>query len=85
MRENAGRSPASGVPNLLDLGVKGIYQPPDKAIESISVSGFFSFGDNPPARFTRTNYTLADDLRWTKGKAQPEFRISRRVEPRGSG
>ncbi|WP_321476191.1 carboxypeptidase regulatory-like domain-containing protein [uncultured Paludibaculum sp.] len=67
-RENAGRGPASGVPNFLDLGVKGIYQPPDKAIESISVSGFFSIGDSPPARFTRNNFTLADDLRWTVGR-----------------
>jgi hypothetical protein len=73
MRENAGRRPAAGVPSVADLGVRNIYQPPDKAIESIGVSGFFTIGDNPPARFTRNNYTLADDLRWTKGKHSLSF------------
>jgi Carboxypeptidase regulatory-like domain len=66
-RENSIRGPLSTIPNLNDFGVK-LYQPPAKAIESISVSGFFSFGDNPPARFTRTNYTFADDLHWVKGR-----------------
>jgi hypothetical protein len=66
-RENSVRGPLSTVPNFNDFGVK-LYQAPAKAIESLNVSGFFSFGDNPPARFTRTNYTLADDLRWVKGR-----------------
>jgi hypothetical protein len=66
-RENSTRGPAPGVPNMRDFGVN-IYQPPDKAIESISVSGFFSFGDSPPARFTRNNFTLADDVRWVTGR-----------------
>ena len=66
-RENSVRGPLSTVPNLNDFGVN-IYQPPQKAIESVSVSGFFSFGDNAQARFTRTNYTASDDVRWVKGK-----------------
>jgi Carboxypeptidase regulatory-like domain len=66
-RENAARGPAPGIPNVNDFGVK-LYQPPAKAIESISVSGFFTYGDNPPARFTRNNFTLADDLRWVSGR-----------------
>jgi hypothetical protein len=72
-RENAGRGPAAGVPNFTDLGVKGLYQPPAKAIESINVSGFFSIGDSPPARFTRNNFTLADDVRWTRGRHSLAF------------
>ena len=56
-----------------DFGVK-IYQPPDKAIESINITGFFNFGDSPPARFTRNNFTLADDVRWVRGPSQPVVR-----------
>jgi len=66
-RENSIRGPLSTIPNLNDFGVK-LYQPPAKAIENIEATGFFKFGDNPPARFTRTNYTLADDLHWVKGR-----------------
>jgi hypothetical protein len=73
-RENSSRGPAPGVPNVADFGVN-IYQPPAKAIEGsgISVSGFFSFGDNPPARFVRNNFTLADDVRWVKGRHSMAF------------
>jgi hypothetical protein len=73
-RENSTRGPASGVPNAADFGVN-IYQPPAKAIEGggISVSGFFSFGDNPPARFTRNNFTLQDDVRWEAGRHSLAF------------
>ncbi len=67
-RENAGRGPAEGVPSVLDFGVKGIYQPPDKALEGINVTGFFNVGDSPPARFTRNNFTMADDVRWVTGR-----------------
>jgi hypothetical protein len=65
-RENAGRGPAEGVPNVNDFGVQ-MYQPPDKALEGISVTGFFNIGDSPPARFVRNNFTLSDDVRWVKG------------------
>ena len=71
-REKANRGPAAGVPNMNDFGVN-IFQPPAKAIESISASGFFSFGDNPPARFTRNNFTVADDLRWVHGRHNLSF------------
>lgn len=65
-RENAGRGPAAGVPNVNDFGVQ-MYQPPDKALEGINVTGFFNIGDSPPARFVRNNFTLSDDVRWVKG------------------
>src|SRR5207249_4212453 len=71
-RENAMRGPIDGVPNLNDFGVN-LYQPPQKAIESIAVSGFFSFGDNANARFTRNNFTLSDDVRWIKGRHSLSF------------
>ncbi len=71
-RENSVRGPLPNVPNLNDFGVK-LYQPSDKAIESVGVTGFFSFGDNSQARFTRNNYTAADDLRWVVGRHSLSF------------
>ncbi len=72
-REAASRGPASGAPNMTDLGVKDIYQPPTKGVQSVSVSGFFSFGDNLKANFIRNNFTLADDVRWVKGSHSLSF------------
>ena len=75
-REKSDRGPASSVPNVRDLGVSIPFQPPAKAIQSINVNGFFSFGDNPPARFTRNNFTFGDDLRWIKGGHSMSFGVS---------
>jgi outer membrane receptor protein involved in Fe transport len=72
-REAASRGAASGAPNMTDLGVRNIYQPPNKGVQSISVSGFFSFGDNLKAAFIRNNFTLADDIRWVKGDHSLSF------------
>jgi hypothetical protein len=66
-RENSVRGPLPDVPNLATLGVN-IYQPPTHAIEGISASGFFNIGDNPNARFTRTNYTFSDDVQKVSGR-----------------
>jgi Carboxypeptidase regulatory-like domain len=65
-READQRGAPAGTPSVADFGVN-IWQPPDKALQSISVSGFFSIGDNPKARFTRNNWTLNNDLHWIKG------------------
>jgi hypothetical protein len=73
-RENSIRGPAAGVPDFRDFGVN-IYQPGDKAIESLAVTGFFSFGDNPIARFTRNNFTASDDVRWVRGKHSMAFGV----------
>ncbi len=43
-REGDVRTPPPNSPNLADFGVQGLWLPPQKAIESISVSGFFTFG-----------------------------------------
>lgn len=74
-RENSIRGPVAGQINLHDLGVNNIYQPPENAIPSIGVSGFFSMGQDPNARFTRNNYTLADDLRWVRGRHSFAFGV----------
>ncbi len=73
-RENSARGPAQNVPNMNDFGIQ-MYQPPAKAIESIGVTGFFTFGDNPPARFTRNNFTLSNDTRWVVGRHSVAFGI----------
>ena len=62
------RGPALNVPSVRDFGVTIPYQPPANDVQSVNVSGFFSFGDNPHARFTRNNFMWSDDLRWVKGK-----------------
>jgi Carboxypeptidase regulatory-like domain/TonB-dependent Receptor Plug Domain len=67
-RTAAQRAPATDVPNVADLGVQNIFQPADKAIQSISVSGFFSLGGSAKARFTRNDFSWSDDLRWVKGR-----------------
>jgi hypothetical protein len=52
------RGPANGVPSVRTLGVNIPYQPPANDVQSVNVSGFFNFGDNPFARFTRNNFLL---------------------------
>jgi len=61
-----GPKTTDGALNVGDLGVT-IWQPAFKAFQSIS-TGNFSIGDNPPGTFNRANYTLADDVHWTKGR-----------------
>ena len=51
-----------------DFGVKIAQPSAYKAIESVSVSGFFSIGDGTDARYPRATWTLSDTLRWTKGR-----------------
>lgn len=65
--DNASRGPVAGGINVADLGVSNIWQPAFKQINSISVSNYFSVGDNPQGFFRRANYTLNDDLHWQKG------------------
>lgn len=72
-RDAASRGPAAGVPSVRDFGVNIPFQPPDKYVQSISVSGFFSFGDNPKARFIRNNFVWADDMRLALGRHSISF------------
>ena len=62
------RGPANGVPSVRTFGVNIPYQPPANDVQSISVNGFFSFGDNPFARFTRNNFLYNDDFHWNHGR-----------------
>jgi hypothetical protein len=67
-REVSIRQPPAGTPNVADFGVP-IYQPPTaKAIQSLSISGYFSTGANPTAKFPRNEYSYTDDLHWLHGK-----------------
>ena len=61
-----GPSTGTGALNVGDLGVN-IWQPGFKAFQSIG-NGNFSIGDNPPGTFNRANYTLGDDIHWTRGR-----------------
>jgi len=67
LRDASIRGPASNVPSVRDFGVNIPYQPPANDVQSINVSGFFSFGDNPFARFTRNNFIGNDEIRWVLG------------------
>jgi hypothetical protein len=67
-RDAATRGPADDVPNVRAFGVTIPYQPPANDIQLVNVNGFFKFGDNPFARFTRNNFLWSDDLRWVKGR-----------------
>ncbi len=73
-READQRGAPSGSPSVADFGVN-IWQPPDKALQSINVSGFFSIGDNPKARFTRNNWSLNNDLHWVRGNHTMAFGV----------
>jgi Carboxypeptidase regulatory-like domain len=67
-REITSRHPPSNTPNVTDFGVKNIYQTPDKAMESFSVSGFYSFGAFADSVFARTTFDWYDTVRWVKGR-----------------
>ncbi|HLX43390.1 MAG TPA: carboxypeptidase regulatory-like domain-containing protein [Bryobacteraceae bacterium] len=62
------RGPSPDVPSVRTFGVTIPYQPPANDVQSINVSGFFSFGDNPFARFTRNTFLGNDDVRWVLGR-----------------
>jgi hypothetical protein len=67
LRDASIRGPADNVPSVRTFGVTIPYQPPANDIQSVSVSNYFNFGDNPFARFTRNNIIGNDEIRWVKG------------------
>ncbi|HYM11057.1 MAG TPA: carboxypeptidase regulatory-like domain-containing protein [Bryobacterales bacterium] len=75
-RLKSSRGPAPGAPGMRDLGVQNIFQPAAKAIESISVSGFFGIGEVPLAAFVRQGFAGADDLSWIRGRHNLQFGFS---------
>ena len=75
-RLKSSRGPAPQSPNMTDFGVTNIVQSVPKAIQSISVSGFFSIGENPLAAFPRQGFTWADDSSWVHGSHDFRFGVS---------
>ncbi|MDR3792991.1 MAG: carboxypeptidase regulatory-like domain-containing protein [Terracidiphilus sp.] len=71
-RENSERGPLPGGINMNTLGVN-VWQPTYHSIQSISVSGNFSIGQNPHAIFKRSNVTLAEDVHWVKNTHNISF------------
>lgn len=66
------RQPPAGAPDVNDFGVP-IFQPLPKAIQVISISGYFSTGAIPTAKFPRNTFSYADDVRWTRGRHSFSF------------
>ncbi|HTF68764.1 MAG TPA: carboxypeptidase regulatory-like domain-containing protein, partial [Edaphobacter sp.] len=73
-RDTATRAPQPNAQSVADFGVN-IWQPATKAIQQVSVSGFFSMGDAPTAVFERNNYTLADDAHYVRGNHNIGFGV----------
>jgi hypothetical protein len=61
------RQPPAGAPNVNDFGVQ-IYQPLPKAIQVVSIAGYFSTGAIPTSKLPRNTFSYADDVRWTRGR-----------------
>src|SRR5882724_11590487 len=75
-REVSHRGPGANAVDAIAFGVAIPFQPSPAAIQGVGVQGGFSFGDKPPAFFTRNNYTWANDLSWEKGKHDFHFGVS---------
>ena len=73
-RDIAARQPESNAKSIADYGVN-IWQPDLKAIQQVSVAGFFSMGDAPTAVFERNNYTLSDDVHYVHGNHNFAFGV----------
>ncbi len=67
-RVAAARGQPQTVPTVVDFGVKGIWQPPERGIELIQVSGFFSVSASPTATFKRNNFVWGDDVKLVRGR-----------------
>src|SRR5437016_5283495 len=72
-REVSHRGPAASAADVTAFGVIIPFQPSPAGIQGVGVQGGFSFGDNPPAFFTRNNYTWANDVSWERGKHDLHF------------
>jgi hypothetical protein len=67
------RNMPDGSPRITDFGVD-VWQPAGQpGIEFTTVTGFFSVGDFPRARFARNDFVAADDVKWIRGKHSLSF------------
>jgi hypothetical protein len=69
------RQPPANTPTVASFGVP-IFQPPIPAIQGISITGYFTTGANPTAKFPRTGFSWLDDVRWTRGRHSLGFGAS---------
>ena len=72
-REVSHRGPGASAVDVTSFGVSIPFEPSPSGIQGVGVQGGFSFGDNPPAFFTRNNYTWANDVSWERGKHDIHF------------
>ena len=72
-RMHASRRPPPGIPSMPDLGVRLPLYSSIPAIQSISVSGYFSIGDNPLGLFVRNGFEFNNRTSWMKGKHSMQF------------
>jgi Carboxypeptidase regulatory-like domain len=72
-REVSHRGPSPSAVNAAAFGAALPFQPTPSAIQGVGVQGGFTFGDNPPAFFTRNNFTWANDVGWESGKHDIHF------------
>ena len=62
------RDMPESAPRISDFGVD-VWQPDGQpGIEFTTVTGFFSVGDFPRARFVRNDFSWTDDLKWVRGR-----------------
>ncbi len=67
------RNMPQDAPRITDFGVD-VWQPADQpGIEFTTVTGFFSVGDFPRARFVRNDFVVADDVKWIAGRHSLAF------------
>ena len=70
------RGPPAGVPDWIDMGVtlNQTLNPP--LIKQLSVSGFFTAGDNTEATFVRDSYEFSERLSWIHGRHSMSFGLA---------
>jgi hypothetical protein len=66
-REVALRGGPPGSTYMTDFGVHNIWQPATGPYMATIITGYFSASSSAFAGWERNNYTLNDDLHWTKG------------------
>ena len=72
-RIHSRRAPPDGVPGMPDLGVRLPLYPTLPSIQSISVSDFFTIGDNLEASFVRNGFEFSNRTSWVHGRHSMQF------------
>jgi hypothetical protein len=72
-REVSLRGGPPGSQDITAFGVTNLWQPGTGPYMTASISGYFGEGSSAFAGWARNNYTLNDDLHWTKGNHNVAF------------